>query len=243
MKGRVAVRDAAWIWRSSPSSENPLLRASFEDSLSDTTTYSAADADDWETDERLRHIERELRINKKHSRSAAESGDKHTRIDSAHRKIAERHRLKPVRAKSGTDPKRGPANFAAGSKKMQSAPPRDSAVLVFLTWTAILLGVAALLGGGISLGCSVLNDRPDFWNFGLPFIVGGQVVLLVGLVMQLDRVGRENRTAAAKLDEVDEELHDLKTAAALLGTAQSPSSSAFTLIMPAAQMPNFCSPT
>jgi hypothetical protein len=92
---------------------------------------------------------------------------------------------------------------------------------------SILLGVAALVGGGIAIGCSMIGSRTDFWNYGLPFVIGGQIVLLVGLVLQLDRVWRENRSAAAKLDEVDEELHDLKTTTALLGATQSPASSAF----------------
>ncbi len=61
----------------------------------------------------------------------------------------------------------------------------------------------------------------------LPVALIGQIALLVGLVMQLDRLWHENRAAAAKLDNVDQQLHELKTTTTLLGTAQGPSASVF----------------
>jgi hypothetical protein len=201
---------------------------SSEDSLPAAPTYSSAGFGDWNADEQLQRIERELRINKKRPlRQTAESVGKRTRIDSAHADLTHGHCSKQVRVKSSNASKRGRTNSDDRSPKKKSAPGRDSALLAFLTWTAILLGVATLMGGGIALGCSVIGSRPDFWNYGLPFIVGGQIVLLVGLVMQLDRVWRDNRAAAVKLDEVDEELRELKNTAALLGTSHSPSSSTF----------------
>jgi hypothetical protein len=171
--------------------------------------------DDWGADEQLRHIERVLRINKKrHRRNSASSADKTFRVDSSHGEPAARHRAAPDRIKKPTS-------------KTKKTPKRGSSFLSFLTWTAILLGTAAFAGGGISLGCSILGNRIDAWNFGLPFVVGGQIVLLAGLVLQLDRVWRDNRAAAAKLEEFDEELHDLKTAAALLETERNPRAGAF----------------
>jgi hypothetical protein len=189
------------------------------------STHSSAVFDDWDSEEQLRQIERELRIRKSFRRTAGSSVGKCTRLDSAHEETAKRHRPQAVRAKADARESGGAVKTAAGSREKKS--PRESAMLGFLTWTAILLGIAALLGGGISLGCSALGGRADYWNYGLPFVVGGQIVLLVGLVLQLDRLWRENRSAAAKLDEVDEELHDLKTTAALLGTAHGPSAGAF----------------
>jgi hypothetical protein len=188
------------------------------DSLHAASTLASAGLDDWDTDEQLRNIERALRINKKRSRrAAASSTGEFNHVDSAHEEPAKWHRGKPHRSEDAK----------SKTQKSKSPTPRDSSLLSFFIWTAILLGSTALLGGGISLGCSILGNQTDCWNFGLPFIVGGQIVLLVGLVLQLDRIWRDNRTAAAKLDEVDEELYDLKTTAALLSTTHSPTSSAF----------------
>jgi hypothetical protein len=58
----------------------------------------------------------------------------------------------------------------------------------------------------------------------VPVILAGQISLLLGLVLQLDRIWRDSRRAAAKMETVDEEIHDLKTAASLLGTTHGPSS-------------------
>ena len=191
-----------------------------EESLHAAPTFSAAGLGnwdgDWDAEEQLRQIERELCIKKKRPwLDTTKPAGKRTRVDSAHGEIAERHRSKRIRVKSSVVSNSEPSHSAERSATKKS-PPRDSGLLIFLTWTAILLGVAALLGGGIALGCSVFGSRPDFWNYGLPFVVGGQIVLLVGLVLQLDRVWRDNRSAAAKLDEVDEELHDLKSQLDLL---------------------------
>ena len=51
--------------------------------------------------------------------------------------------------------------------------------------------------------------------------------MLVGLILQLDRLWNDNRTAASKLDEVDEQLRELKTTTGFLSTTHGPSSAAF----------------
>ena len=57
--------------------------------------------------------------------------------------------------------------------------------------------------------------------------LAGQIALLFGLVLQLDRVWHDNRVAAAKLDEVDEQLHELRATTTLLGISQGPAASVF----------------
>ena len=64
-------------------------------------------------------------------------------------------------------------------------------------------------------------------TLGLPVAMVGQISLLVGLVLQLDRLWRDNRTAADKLDSVDEQLHELKTTTTLLGTTQASAGAKF----------------
>jgi len=89
------------------------------------------------------------------------------------------------------------------------------------------LGTAALVCGSILLGWSLITGRDELWKIGLPIAVGGQISLLIGLVLQLDRFWRDNHRTVAKLDEAAAELHELKTIAALLGAIHGPSSAPF----------------
>jgi hypothetical protein len=92
--------------------------------------------------------------------------------------------------------------------------------IVSLGLTALVCGVALLLG-------STLTGRGALWTVGLPIAVSGQVVLLLGLALQLERIGQGSRKAAVKLDHVDEQLHNLQQATTMLGTTHSSASQAF----------------
>jgi len=81
--------------------------------------------------------------------------------------------------------------------------------------------------GAILLGWSLGSGRQELWNLGLPISLGGQVALLAGLLLQLDRLWHHSRTACAKLDNVDERLHELKRTTALLGTTHTSAANAF----------------
>ena len=74
------------------------------------------------------------------------------------------------------------------------------------------------------MGWSMNTGRQDLWALGAPIILAGQIALVLGLVLQLDRIWRDSRWAAAKLETVDEQLHDLKTTTTLLVTTHGPSS-------------------
>lgn len=84
-----------------------------------------------------------------------------------------------------------------------------------------------LVGGAILLVWAVVSERGELWAIGLPAAIVGQVVLLVGLVLQLDRLWHDNRTAAAKLDRVDVQLHELRTTTTLMGSSGASPGSAF----------------
>ncbi len=93
-----------------------------------------------------------------------------------------------------------------------------------LTWIFLSLGTMIFACGGSLLAWSVIGNRPDLWNVGLPVAAGGQVALLVGLILQLDRLWHDSRHATSKLDHVDEQLHDLKATTTMLhGDHASPS--------------------
>ena len=167
--------------------------------------------DGWELDEQLRQIERTLQTDK------AKAGQS----DAIYRQEAARFDL----------PHAGPAAWhvpAATPPKERTTRTADrGSLLGTLTWLALSLGTASLVCGGILLGWSLATGRHELWTIGLPVALVGQVALLVGLVLQLDRLWHDNRAAATKLDNVDQQLHDLKTATTLLGTSQGPAASVF----------------
>ena len=168
--------------------------------------------DGWELDQQLRHIEHVLGMDK--------SG--YGCRKAAYRQEAAR--LDP--------PNAGPPGWhlpSAGKpvRAKRPQPQRSNPLLAGLTWIALSLGTMAFVCGGVLLGWSLWGDRPELWNVGMPVALCGQIALLVGLVLQLDRLWHDSRHAAAKLDQVDEQLHELKTTTTLLGTGHNSPGSAF----------------
>lgn len=102
----------------------------------------------------------------------------------------------------------------------QSGKPRGggSGLKSFAAWAAICLGLMAFACGGVLLGWSVLGDREELWSLGVPIALVGQVALLVGLCLQLDRLWGENRNTAERIVQMDEQLDELRQSTRLLGT-------------------------
>jgi hypothetical protein len=96
-----------------------------------------------------------------------------------------------------------------------------------LAWGVLSLGLMAFMCGGVLLGWSYVAGRDELWSLGMPIAVAGQVGLLLGLVLQLERIWQGNRLAADKLEQVDEQLHDLKRTTALLGATHTSAAQAF----------------
>ncbi len=89
------------------------------------------------------------------------------------------------------------------------------------------MGLMAFTCGGVLLGWSFMSNRPDLWNLGIPVTVAGQIALLVGLVLQLERIWQNNRYAVDKLEEVDERLADMKHSQSLLNVNHGSAAQAF----------------
>ena len=89
------------------------------------------------------------------------------------------------------------------------------------------LGTMALVCGGVLLVWSVVTGRTQLWTIGMPVALCGQIVLLVGLILQLDGLRHDSRHTSTKLDNVNQKLHELKTATTMLGTSHSSHSGAF----------------
>ncbi len=168
--------------------------------------------DGWELDQQLEHIERVLGSAEAGGRGSEASGRQEVaRLDLAHPGPAACHLSL--------------AGRRAGNPK--ASPPGSSSTLAALTWIALSLGTTTFVCGGMLLGWSLVAGREELWALGLPIALGGQIALLIGLILQLDRLWHDSRHAAAKLDDVDEQLHELKTATTMLGTSHSSPGGAF----------------
>jgi hypothetical protein len=169
--------------------------------------------DSWELDERLRHIERVLAIGRANddppNRESRQSGVR-LRVDAAHSQPSSRHRppSKNLKKRSGTGKQRSPWLGAA-------------------IWGALSLGLMALACGGVLVGWSVLAEQDHLWSIGMPIAVGGQILLLLGFVLQIDRLWHDSRDTAAKLDDVDDQIEDLRNTTSILGTTHSTPATSF----------------
>lgn len=99
--------------------------------------------------------------------------------------------------------------------------PRTSSVAPLLALLLTLLGVMATVCGAVLLGWGWIDGRAELWNLGMPIALGGQCVMLCGLLVQLERLWRRGTDTASKLNEVDEQLHDLRQTALMLSTTQA----------------------
>ena len=97
----------------------------------------------------------------------------------------------------------------------------------WLAWSIMSLGLMVFCCGGVLLGWSFLAGRADLWSMGIPVAVGGQIALLVGLVLQLERIWQNNRYAVDKLEEVDGRLADMKHSQSLLSVNHGSAAQAF----------------
>ena len=91
----------------------------------------------------------------------------------------------------------------------------------------VALGTAAFLCGAVLLGWSLVDGYSHLWSLGLPITLGGQVLLLVALVMQLERIWSEGRRTSTKIAEVDEQIADLKHSTRMLSVSHGSASQAF----------------
>ncbi len=185
--------------------------------------------DGWELDEQLRHIERVLHTAQA-SRWASEIANRDatdrrttTRIDAAH--AVGRNWHVSAACPSADEPNLRDDRNADSSVNMARKPMRHSSrssrtfriekiaggqTVYWTTWLAMALGTGSFVCGGILLGWSLATGRHESWNVGMSLTLAGEILLLAGLMLQIDRFWHHNRTMAAKLDHVDREFHELK---------------------------------
>jgi hypothetical protein len=166
--------------------------------------------DGWELDEQLAHIERSLKAGRLAEPRGPVDYTSIPRFDA---------------------PQAGPPSGHLGASQHRQArrrlSDRQKALSGTFAWVIVSLGTMSLVCGGALLVWSLATGRQELWNVGLPAAVAGQIALLAGLVLQIDRLWYDNRRAAAKLGNVEGRLRELQTTAMMLGTGQSPASTTF----------------
>jgi hypothetical protein len=157
--------------------------------------------DEWELEQKLRHIERLLRIDKPERSEQGASRERVTRADASHADSPGWHHPQ-----------------AAEARAARSRARRTESWLPMLTWSVLAVGLMASAFGGVLLAWAAAGGRQELWGIGMPVGLAGQIVLVIGLILQLDRLWHDNRDTAEKLDHVGERLFDLNRRATSLGT-------------------------
>jgi hypothetical protein len=116
---------------------------------------------------------------------------------------------------------------AKAARKRAAEARRPETWLPVLTWSVLAAGLTASAFGGVLLVWATVSGRNELWTLGMPFGLAGQIVLVIGLILQLDRLWHDNRHTAEKLDHVDQRLHSLNQATSLLGTSPGTASRSF----------------
>jgi len=123
--------------------------------------------DPWEVNEKLRHAERILQL----GRRPGPGLDETLRFD-------------PMTPSP-------PISTAA------ARPPRPRhPIAIAAAWLLIAAGTSGLSCGALLTLWSWLGERSDLWNLGLPIMVVGQMVLLVGLLVHFGRSSAASATSS-----------------------------------------------
>lgn len=128
--------------------------------------------DTWEFEQRLRRIKR-LSAPEEEAPSRDMAAKAGWRIDPA----------EPLTAAGDSD-----SRFESEGRSI--ADSAGGAWLSFFAWSALAAGVAAFTCGGVLSGWSFFAGRDDLGSIGLPTLIAGQLLLVVGLVLQLQAAWR-----------------------------------------------------
>lgn len=117
-----------------------------------------------------------------------------------------------------------PASLNA--RLLENAGPRPVTVVKktrgnFFAWPTLMLGMMAFTCGAVLLGWSFATGRGDLWTYGMPAVLAGQGLLVLGLILQLEGLWQSNRDTRETLVDLDREVSELRHATAILSTTHS----------------------
>jgi hypothetical protein len=174
--------------------------------------------DDWQVRQRVRSVVRELqRPNPTAAMQSSRVSADRLRFEPPHNLFEQRQSA----SADGLPSSISPIAAAASSRSGQSEASQ------LIAWLIVITGVLTL-GFGLGLiGWSLSAHETRYWNLAIGFALGGQGVLIFGLVLVISRLWRSSRYAAGKLHDVHTSLGQLQQASEALAATRGGSAPAF----------------
>lgn len=101
------------------------------------------------------------------------------------------------------------------SHRESDSPRFGHSRVTVLSWCALAVAMTGFVCGGILLAWSLVFNRADLWNVGETVTLASQVGLLIGLILQLDRLGHERSQTVNRLTLLDERVESLRSQSAI----------------------------
>ncbi|TWT97003.1 hypothetical protein Pla108_27800 [Botrimarina colliarenosi] len=187
-------------------------------SASESQPTAATDDADDDGDEARRSIYRTLRS--AHATISAGEAARTFRVDVAHTPLAEalappHHHAAPVKR---------PASVVRSTPTISAAYSTRGQLTA---WLITSLG-AGCLGLGMGLGAwSLVGGRSELWNPAVAAALGGQGLLIIGLLQLLSSLWNAARQAAGKLSQMHDELRRMRRTAEESASRNHPSAASF----------------
>ena len=189
--------------------------------------------DSWQFDEDVRQAEYTLGIASKGSNPTGS-------FSLPHAKFADRTD-EPVRSdkslRSWRSDMRSPASLGSRDTAPIQEPSRSGPLSEMpddrenrsglMAWSVLSVGIMVFVCGVVLLGMSSFEGRQQLWDRGLPITIIGQAVLLIGMMLQVERVWHNSRRASERLRNVGRQLTDLQQTTAVLENRDNTTSQAF----------------
>jgi hypothetical protein len=171
--------------------------------------------DDWSVRQRLRQLDRELR------RSALATSTGVNSFPQGPRRF-DPPQLNLDQLAQAVVPSFTPA--VAASSISRSRRTERGQILI---WLIVFVGVVILAGGAGLVAWSLSTRQMIYWNLAIGLTLGGQGLLIFGLVLAVSRLWRNSRYASGKLQDVHARLSQLQHTAESITATRSAGAPAF----------------
>lgn len=96
------------------------------------------------------------------------------------------------------------------SRERDKPRSRKQSRMMVASWCALAVALTGFVCGGVLLTWSLVANRPELWNVGETVTLASQVGLLVGLILQLDRIGQDRSQTVNRLTILDQRVESLR---------------------------------
>jgi hypothetical protein len=105
---------------------------------------------------------------------------------------------------------RSPASSRLSSRTRAGSKDQPNRSTNSTPWLVLALGLGVFVCGAALIAISLVSERPQLWQMGLPMVLGGQVAILAVVASQLDSVWNSNRATFVALHAMDEQVRQLR---------------------------------